>query len=1034
MVGLRAYAGARARARPRASATPSGASAGAARAADAEALLRAGGAAWPRRSTRSRARRPGPSGPSGCRRSSTSGSARERDREAVRDVIADLAGLGVRRRPRRLERGRAACSRRASSGSACPLEPPATGGAIHVGAMDAMAGLPFRVVAIPGLVEGGYPGRAPARSVPARPGARGAEPRRRAACPRRARRPAPNAPALAVRRRRAAAGGRHAPPTPRVAPARPRRTACSRRGALFHRAISPGHGAPDPLLPARRRAQRARAAALALLRGRGRRRSRGRPLGRAELDARSWRGRPRRAAARGRARRGRARPAPRAARRRRGRRADRGRLVLLQAVAPRARRRAGRAGSRRYDGLVAADLPADARRARARPARRRAIPSRPAAWPLRRAAASSTCCSTCCGWRPRREPEERKRLEPLERGNLFHEVAERFLRERRDRGELPVRDTPETRASRLAELADEALDGPGGGQPAALHAALGARARALPRHAAGVAGARGRRGAGARRPPTSRWASACARAGAPGEPALAASRCAIDLGDGRVLRVSGKIDRIDRRPDGAPRAARLQDRPGARATTAGSSAAGKQLQIPFYVLAAAAALPRRAVVEAFLDYVDGGRQVAFDPDARAAATPSAAAARTSSTRSRQGVFVQEPAACDVVRLHGGLRAQAAARAAAPATSIGDPRLQRVPAPAGHRDERASARPTRTRASARARRPRRPAWCWRPAPAPARRRCSSTASRRSCAAGARALDRDRGRHLHRERRHHHEAAAARAAGARAGRRRRAGGRSAARVAAALDVLERAQVSTIHALCAAILQERPLECGVLPGLPRWPTRREADAALRRGLGGVAGRAAGAAATTSCSRRSDRGIPLEGDGPCGERTLAARPGAHALEQRDLAPLARGGRAVDPTRVARELLEKGERARGQLAATVRAGRPARGAPREARRRSRETCALPQGRATRGRAPAARRRGRRRQLRLQAALAARPRRSPRAAQIAGWTKDARASAGRRRSAPSLHGRLVARAARASCERYERRRPSAACSTSWTCC
>jgi superfamily I DNA/RNA helicase len=30
-----------------------------------------------------------------------------------------------------------------------------------------------------------------------------------------------------------------------------------------------------------------------------------------------------------------------------------------------------------------------------------------------------------------------------------------------------------------------------------------------------------------------------------------------------------------------------------------------------------------------------------------------------------------------------------------------------------------------------------------------------------------------------------------------------------------VLERAQVSTIHALCAALLVERPLECGVPPG---------------------------------------------------------------------------------------------------------------------------------------------------------------------------------------------------------------------------
>ena len=38
-----------------------------------------------------------------------------------------------------------------------PLTPLATG-AVHVGVLDAVAGLPFRVVAIPGLVEGGYPG------------------------------------------------------------------------------------------------------------------------------------------------------------------------------------------------------------------------------------------------------------------------------------------------------------------------------------------------------------------------------------------------------------------------------------------------------------------------------------------------------------------------------------------------------------------------------------------------------------------------------------------------------------------------------------------------------------------------------------------------------------------------------------------------------------------------------------------------------------------------------------------------------------
>ena len=38
-----------------------------------------------------------------------------------------------------------------------PLDP-VRSGAVHVGALEAMAGLTFRVVAIPGLVEGGYPG------------------------------------------------------------------------------------------------------------------------------------------------------------------------------------------------------------------------------------------------------------------------------------------------------------------------------------------------------------------------------------------------------------------------------------------------------------------------------------------------------------------------------------------------------------------------------------------------------------------------------------------------------------------------------------------------------------------------------------------------------------------------------------------------------------------------------------------------------------------------------------------------------------
>ena len=65
---------------------------------------------------------------------------------------------------------------------------------------------------------------------------------------------------------------------------------------------------------------------------------------------------------------------------------------------------------------------------------------------------------------PAPEPEERRRIDPLERGDLFHKVAERYLRELRDRGALPVGDTEAARA-RLAEMAEEALEGLVAGSP-----------------------------------------------------------------------------------------------------------------------------------------------------------------------------------------------------------------------------------------------------------------------------------------------------------------------------------------------------------------------------------------------------------------------------------------------------------------------------------------------------------------------------------------------------------------------------------------
>jgi ATP-dependent helicase/DNAse subunit B len=117
----------------------------------------------------------------------------------------------------------------------------------------------------------------------------------------------------------------------------------------------------------------------------------------------------------------------------------------------------------------------------------------------------------------------------------------------------------------------------------------------------------------------------------------------IDLGDGRALRVCGKIDRIDRRADGLV----LRDYKTGRAPRddGGVFRGGKQLQIPFYVLAAARLLPGEPVVDAFLDYVDGGRQVAFRPEIAQGPEFKDLLRRLVDLVAR-GVFVQEPSACD----------------------------------------------------------------------------------------------------------------------------------------------------------------------------------------------------------------------------------------------------------------------------------------------------------------------------------------------------------------------------------------------------
>jgi ATP-dependent helicase/nuclease subunit A len=138
----------------------------------------------------------------------------------------------------------------------------------------------------------------------------------------------------------------------------------------------------------------------------------------------------------------------------------------------------------------------------------------------------------------------------------------------------------------------------------------------------------------------------------------------------------------------------------------------------------------------------------------------------------------------------------------------------------------------------------------------------------------------------------------------------------RVSAALDVIERASVSTIHALCAQILQERPLECGVLPGF-RMADEAQADALFAEAWEEWLGeRLVGG--DDVLLDALDRGIPLEGDG-WGERTSLRGLARTLLDQRDLVPVAADG-ALSPEAAREELLAKGARAH-ELAAQVKEG-----------------------------------------------------------------------------------------------------------------
>jgi ATP-dependent helicase/DNAse subunit B len=239
---------------------------------------------------------------------------------------------------------------------------------------------------------------------------------------------------------------------------------------------------------------------------------------------------------------------------------------------------------------------------------------------------------------PDPEPEERKRLEPLERGSLFHEVAEAFLREQRDQGRLPLRETQELR-ERLHQMGEAALEGLVQGSPPRF-TLLWNREKArfhlgLDTWLTREVGARGSA-------PAYFEVTFGPLAHTPGEPYLE-DPLAIDLGEGRVLLVEGRIDRIDRLEDGT---LSIRDYKTGKAWKDDGAVyqGGKQLQMPVYILAAQKLFPETPISKAFLDFVDGGRSVSFPADVTG--ETFRALLRGLTDHIAKGVFVQEPSSCD----------------------------------------------------------------------------------------------------------------------------------------------------------------------------------------------------------------------------------------------------------------------------------------------------------------------------------------------------------------------------------------------------
>ncbi len=135
----------------------------------------------------------------------------------------------------------------------------------------------------------------------------------------------------------------------------------------------------------------------------------------------------------------------------------------------------------------------------------------------------------------------------------------------------------------------------------------------------------------------------------------------------------------------------------------------------------------------------------------------------------------------------------------------------------------------------------------------------------------------------------------------------------RAGAALDILERAPISTIHALCASILQERPLECGVVPG---FRMADEAETDLLFGEAWEEWRASRLIEGDDIVLAAvDAGIPLEADN-WAERTSLRGLARRMVDERDLEPLV-GSPTADLPEVRDALQSLGKRA-ASVAASV--------------------------------------------------------------------------------------------------------------------